>query len=221
MKKYLFFGAAVGLVLALITLINAGVFTTGTRAGGTKYIFTARGVITQFDEANKTIKVDITKAEGKNKSDLEGTNREFIVKNAKVVKQVNGKDVRVTYHNFVIGQEVGVKGAAKDDDTFDISFARIHDRAFTVVGLLEAHNKTTKTLKILVTTSTYKPSTYKKGTEITMSYTDDSKFKNTNGTSEVSFSDLNTNDQKVKLTGTIENSGTWKVKTLIDGYTGK
>lgn len=204
--------------LALVLIVGTALVTT-VRASGSKYSFTARGIITSVDEANKTIDVDITKATGKGKDDLEGTNIEIVVEKAKVVKVISSKDKRVTYHNFAVGQEVGLKGTAKDDDTFHATFARIHDRSFTVVGLLQEHNETTKTLEILVTTSSYKPSTYKKGDTITMSYTDESKFRNTS--TEVVFSDVDANNQKVKVQGTIENASSWKVKTLWDNYTGK
>ncbi len=216
MKRLIILG---GIALLLVGLLGATVYGQRSQAAGNKYKFTARAIITDVDEANKSFKADVTKATGDKARDaMEGSNIEFKAGTAKVYKSVGGKDKRGTYHNFAIGQEVGLKGVAKDDDTFELTFARIHERAFMVVGLLKAHNTTAKTVKILVNTSTYKQSTYK-GEEISMEYNDDSKFRNK--TTEVSFTDVKANDQKVKVTGTITKSSTWNVKELTDGYAGK
>lgn len=216
MKRLVVLG---GIALLLAGLLGATLYGQRTRAGGIKYTFTARAVITSVDEANKSFKADVTKATpNKAMEAIEGSNREFKTGTAKVYKRDGTKDVRGTYHNFAVGQEVGIKGIAKEDDTFELTFARIHDRAFTVVGLMQNHDKTLKTVKILITTSSYKASTYN-GKEVTMSYTDDSKFRN--ASTALSFSDVNANTQKVKVIGTITDANSWKVTQLHDSYTGK
>lgn len=205
------------IMLVAGALVLGGALAGLVQAASSIYSFTARGTITSVDESNKTIKVSVEKAEGKGKEDLEGSSRELKVGTAKVFKSVNGKDKRGTYHNLAIGQEIGFKGVANTDDTFTLSFIRIHERAFSVIGLLQEHDQSAKTLKISVISSTYKPATYKKGTEITMSYTDDSTFKAYKA-GEISFGDVNADAQRVKVTGTINNSSDWKVTNLWNNY---
>lgn len=198
-------------------------YSQRSQAAGDKYMFTARAIITSVDEANKSFKADVTKATGdKARDNMEGSNIEFKIGTAKVYKSIGGKDKRGTYHNLAIGQEVGLKGAAKDNDTFEVTFARIHQRSFNVTGLLKNHNETAKTLKISVITSSYKPATYTKGTEITMNYKDvDTTFYSKSTKLPVSFDQVDANNQKIKVSGYIENASTWQVTQLIDGYNGK
>lgn len=209
--------------MALLALVVTAVAVPAAHAASSnKYSFVARGTITDVDEANKTFKMDVTKVDGKQtaKNDLEGKNIEFTVSSAtKVVKVASGKDTRSTYHNLAIGQEVGVKGVAKNDDTYLLSFIRIEDRSFTVVGLLSSLNHDAKTMTILVSSSSYKPKTYKQGTEINMVYTDDSTFRDKNG--NIIFNDVNADDQKVQVKGRITGTNTWQVTTLFNNYKGK
>lgn len=213
----------VGVVILVIVVAALVIWGQQSSAAGTKYtIASARGVVTAVDTVNKTVKVDFTKATpNKAKDDLEGNNRELKVGDAKVYKVVSGKDKRVTWKNLAIGQEIGIKGTAKDDDTYHASFVRIHERSFTVVGLLEGHTKTSETLKINAISSTYKPTTYTKGTIINMEYTEgNATFYSKSLKTEKAISEVNANNQKVKVSGTITSSNTWEVKTLIDGYNG-
>lgn len=219
MKKEVLWGFGALVAIVIIILLIWG---TGSRAAGAKYSFTARVVVTSVDQADKSFEADVIKAiPTKAKDDLEGTNREFKVGTAKVVKVMNGIDKPVTYKNIQIGQELGIKGIAKDDDTYELSFARIHDRTFTVVGTLDQHDKTNRILKVFVTTSTYKPTTYVSGTRVEMKYFDgNSTFYSKTTQTPVDFSVVNANNQKVKVSGTVTSGNTWEVKTLIDGYTG-
>lgn len=212
-----------GVALLLVGVLGVTLYGQRTQAAGNKYTFIARAIITGVDEANTSFKADVIKATGdKARDNMEGSNLEFKTGTAKVYKSVGGKDKRGTYHNFAIGQEVGLKGAAKEDDTFVLNFARIHERKFSVVGTLEAHNETAKTLKILVISSTYKPTTYVKGTEITMNYKDlDTTFYSKSTKLPVRFDQVDANAQKVKVSGYIEKTSTWQVTQLIDGYAGK
>lgn len=213
MKKILMASLVAAVVLA------AGLLWFKAQAASIKYSFIARGVITDVDEGSKTIKVDVTKAEGRGKDDMEGENIEMITNKAKVYKVVNAKDKRVTYHTLAMGQEIGIKGVANSDDTFTLSFIRINERKFSVVGLLQEHTKGTKTFKISVISSTFKPATYKKGTEVTMTYTDNATFyAKPNSKEELAPNDLSADAQRVKLTGTIENSNDWKVTSLWNNY---
>ena len=194
---------------------------SSANAANSVYSFTARGTISDDNEPDKTIKVDITKVVGKEqaKTDLDGENKEFKVGTAKVLRVVQGKDKSATYKTLAIGQEIGFKGVKKDDDTFVLTFIRIHDRNFTVIGTLDALDKSANTLTVLATNSTYKPATYKNGAKINMSYTDDITFYE-KGNIERAESDISMDNQKVKLVGVIKNSSTWEVLKFYNKHKG-
>lgn len=214
MKKLFLLGGAIAAVMFALV-----VSTVTTRAATDRYKFIARGIVTSVDQVNGTVKVDVNKATpAKAKDDLEGKNKEFVVDEAKTYLNTAGKDKRVTYKNIKIGQEIGMKGTAKSDDKYELYFVRIHDRSFQVVGLLKEHNEANRTLRILVTSSTYKPTVYKHGIEINLSYPENATFYEKTTKTPVSFGFVDPNDQKVRVTGVIENSSTWQVKTLIDHF---
>lgn len=219
MRKEILVGA---FALAIIAAAGVAVWGPGSLAAGTKFSFTARGVVTGVDLANKSIEVDVTKAVPTNaKEAMEGENIEFKIGSAKIVKVANGLDKPVTYKNFAIGQEIGMKGTAYNDDTYSLSFARIHDRSFTVIGTVEEHDQSARTIKVEVITSSYKPTTYKAGASITMKYFDgNTTFYNKNLATPEDFTDLGADHQKVKVMGTVTGSGTWEIKTLVDEFAG-
>lgn len=215
------------LLVAAVALLGAvGAVAPAAHASTNVYAFTAKGTISDFDEGGKTIKVDVTKVDQKRASaDLNGNNTQFVIaSNAKVVKNTNGKDKAVTYHNLAIGQEVAFKGFKKDDDTYVINFIRISDRSFTMVGNLESFDRDANTLKLLVVSSTYQPAKYvKKNVEINMVYGDDyTTLYTMSGKKAVAVSegDINADAQKVKVTGYIDGTDTWKVTKLWNNYKG-
>lgn len=215
MKKALF---GSGIALAALVLA-AGVVPTA-QAASVKYNFTAKAIVTDVDLGEKTIKADVKKVVGKGQ-EMQDNNIEFEIDKAKVYKIVKGKDVRVTYKNFAIGQEIGIKGTAyaDDEDTYTLSFARIHDTSFTMIGLLQEFDKDAKTLRLQIVSSEYRPNNYKKGQNVNMVFTDDTKFKVKN-TIDITPSDVNADAQRVKVSGTIESGNTWKVKSFWDKYKG-
>lgn len=220
MRKELIVGAA---AVALIAVAGLAVWGPGSLAAAdTKFTFTARGIVTGVDLANKTFEMDVTKAvPATAKETMEGENIEFKVGSAKVVKVFSGLDKPVTYKNIQIGQELGIKGTAYQDDTYNLSFARIHDRSFVVVGRLEKHDETARTMDIEIITSSYKPTIYKAGTVVTMKYFDgNSTFYSKSTKTPVNFSDVDVNHQKVQVKGSITSSSTWEISTLIDGFSG-
>src|SRR5688572_9866183 len=104
MRKELIVGAA---ALAIIAAAGVAVWGPGSLAAGTKFNFTARGIVTGVDLANKSIEVDVTKAVPPTAAEtLEGENIEFKIGTAKVVKVASAKDKPVTYKNIQIGQEL-------------------------------------------------------------------------------------------------------------------
>ena len=215
------------LLVAAVALLGAVGFSAQSAHAATKvYPIVVRGIVTDFDEGGKTFKLDVTKAEPKRaEADLDSGNVEFTLNsNVKVVKNANGKDKPVTYHNLAIGQEIAFKGFKMDDDTYLVNFIRISDRSFTMVGNLEAWNTTANTLKLLVIRSTYQPAKYvKKNVEVNMVYGDDYTTLYTmsgNTAVPVSEGDINADAQKVKVTGYITGTNTWKVTKLWNNYKG-
>lgn len=210
------FMAGTALAIAAVAFL-----ASSAHAASTVYAFTARGTITDDHESDKTIKVDITKVDGKAqaKTDLNGENKEFKVGTAKVLRVVQGKDKSATYKTLAMGQEISFKGVKKDDDTFVLSFIRIHERNFTVIGTLDALDKTAKTLTVKAINSTYKPTTYKNGAKIDMTFTDDTTFYE-KGTIERALTDINMDAQRVKLVGVIKNSSTWEVVKFYNKHKG-
>jgi hypothetical protein len=221
--KHLISLTGIGLI-ALVLVAGVSVSPQADAATDV-YKFVARGIITDFDEAEGTANIDITKVDGKGKSDLEGNNTEFIVKDASTIyKRSGGKDKRVTYNNLAVGQEVGVKGVKKDNDTYVLSFIRIEDRSFIAVGNLESYNADTHTMTVLMVSSTYRPTWYNKSrnVKVNMVFGDDyTTFYNHNGKVEISPDVINADAQKVRLVGHITDTNTWKVTKMWDMYKGK
>ncbi|MEK7500310.1 MAG: hypothetical protein AAB649_06970 [Patescibacteria group bacterium] len=213
------------MAVAAIALVASAALPSPADASSNVYSFTARGVVTDFDNTAGTAKIDISKVADKGRLDLVDNNTEFIVKNATTVyKVVAGKDKRVTYHNLAVGQEVGIKGVKKDDDTYTVSFIRIEDRSFVAVGNLEAFNDSAHTMRILMVSSTYKPTqfTKSKNVKVNMVFGDDyTTFYNHNGKVAISADSINADAQKVRLVGQITDKNTWKVLKMWNLYKGK
>ncbi|MDA1169146.1 MAG: hypothetical protein O3A36_02300 [bacterium] len=213
------------MAVAVFALVASAALPSSAHAATNVYSFIARGIVTDFDVNAGTAKIDITKVAGKGKLDLVGNNTEFIVKNASTVyKRVAGKDKRVTYRNLAIGQEVGIKGVKKDNDTYVVSFIRIEDRSFVAVGNLEAFNKNAHTMTVLMVSSTYKPTLYNKSknVKVNMVFGDDyTTFYNHNGKVAISADAINADAQKVRLIGYVTDKNVWKVTKMWNLYKGK
>lgn len=202
---------------AAVLVAAVALYAAFSYASGDRYKFVARGVITAID--NQWIKVSVTHITGKGEDDLKGVNREFkIVTSTKYYKQVSGKDKRVTVKNLAVGQEIGFKGVAKDDDSYVITWLRIHDRKFTVTGKLKDVDRGLKEYKVEVITSTYRPGTYE-GKNVIMNYGGNTTF--TSGGAERNADEVKPGDQKVKIIGTVSDHGKWEMEKLLDNYTGK
>jgi hypothetical protein len=211
--------AAVALLGAVLLFVVSMYAAMGDAAGSDRYKFTARGVVTEVDVEGKNLKVNVTHISGKGADDLKGINQLFYASSAKVYKQVSGKDKRVTFRNLAVGQEIGFKGVAKTDDRYFITWARVNDRSFTVVGTLKEVDRNLKTYKVGITSSTYRPDTYK-NTDVIMNYGGNTVFVSNAG-SELNADDVTAGSQKAKITGTVTDQGVWEIAKIIDGYSGK
>lgn len=205
-------------IAGVIVIAAVALYAGFSSAAGDRYSFTARGVITFINDDN-SIDVSVTHVSGKGEDDLKGAKRAFkTVSTTKYYKVVSGKDKRVTRSNLAVGQEIGFKGIAKDDGSYVITWLRVHDRTFTVIGKLKDVDRGLKEYKVSVTTSTYRPGTYN-GKDVIMNYGGNTKF--TSGGVERNADEVKVGDQKVKITGTVTDHGKWEITTLIDNYTGK
>ena len=205
-------------IAGVIIIVGIILYTAFAHASGDRYSFTGRGVITQVND-DKSLDVTVSEVSAKGKDDLRGVNKTFkTVTSSKYYKVVNGKDRRVSVHNLAAGQEIGFKGVAKDDDSFVITWLRINDRSFTVIGTLKDVDRTAKTFTVAVKTSSYKPSTYN-NKDVVMNYGGNSVF--TSGSESRESDDVVPGDERVKITGTITDFGKWEIAKLYDNYTGK
>lgn len=206
MNKILLGGSsfAVVAVLSLAAL--------GSSAATDSYKFTARGVVTAVDADTKIVTVSITHASEKAKNDLIGETKDFRSSTAKVYKSAGSKKVRVKVSSINDGDEIVMKGAAKSDGSFAVSWAEINDRSFTLNGTLKEHDSTHKTLKIAVTSSTYKSSTYN-GKDVVVKYTGNTVFKSGGEVREPD--DIVADNQTVKVTGKIVGSN-WDLDTYAE-----
>ena len=206
--------AIVGVIIIAAVVLYAGF----SRAAGDRYKFVARGVITFINDDN-SLDVSVTHVTGKGEDDLKGAKRTFkTVSTTKYYKVASGKDKRITRRNLAVGQEIGFKGVAKDDGSYVITWLRVHDRSFTVIGKLKDVDRGLKEYKVAVTTSTYRPGTYN-GKDVIMNYGGNTKF--TSGGVERNADEVKVGDQKVRITGTVTDHGKWEISTLQDNYTGK
>lgn len=211
--------------IAAVIALAGSALPSSAHAASNVYSFIARGIVTDFDVNAGTAKIDITKVADKGRLDLVDNNTEFIVKNASTVyKRVANKDVRVTYRNLAVGQEVGIKGVKKDDDTYVVNFIRIEDRSFVAVGNLEAFDENAHTMRVLMVSSTYKPTQFNKSrnVKVNMVFGDDyTTFYNHNGKVAISADVINADAQKVRLFGYVTDKNVWKVTKMWNLYKGK
>lgn len=210
--------AAVALTAAVLVVAVAliGAFT---KAADDRYRFVARGVITEIED-DKSLHISISHITGNGVDDLRGVNRLFkTVSTTKYYKVSAGKDKPVKVTNVAVGQEVGFKGIAKDDGSYVVTWLRIHDRAFTIVGKLKGVDRSLKWYKVAVTTSTYRPGTYD-GTDVIINYGGNTVFQTNTGVSREA-DEVKAESQTAKITGTVGDHNRWEMTKLIDGYTGK
>lgn len=205
-------------IFGVIIIAAVALYAGFSHASGDRYSFTARGVITQVND-DKSLDITVSEVSAKGVDDLKGVNQTFrTVTSSKYYKVVSGKDKRVTVNSLTAGQEVSFKGVAKDDDAYIVTWLRINDRSFSVIGTLKDVNRTNKTYTVAVKTSTYKPSTYN-NKDVVMNYGGNTVFTSQGSPREAD--DVTSGEQRVKVTGKITDFGKWEIERLYDNYTGK
>lgn len=204
-------GASLLLGLLLIGAISI-------EAATDRYKFVARGTVTVVNSEQKSLTVSITHITGKGESDLKGKTQTFKGSAAKVFKTgADGKDKRIKITNVAVGDEVLMKGVAKSDDTFVLTFVKVNIRSFELVGTLKEHNQTLKRLTITVKTSSYKPTVYK-NKDVVVKYSGSTKFSS--GGRDINADEVVKGDHKVKVSGKIVGNE-WEADKFIDNYVEK
>lgn len=204
--------------IAIAGLILLALYGLQSKAASDRYVFTARGVVTARDTDLKTLNISVTHLDTeKAKDDLLGVNQVFYTPTGKFYKNAAGKDQRITFTNIAIGQEVGFKGVSKTDGKFNITWLRVNDRSFTVVGTIKDVNRTNKTYTVEISSTTYRAGSYK-GKNVIMNYGNNSVF--TSGGNEVNADDVKAGDKKIKVTGTVTDFNKWEISKLVDNYSG-
>ncbi len=188
------------------------------------YTFTARGIVTGLDHGNQNVTIAVThvataSSPTQAKEDLAGNPIVYKLAGAKFYKWENGKKVVKTFTKALpsgsAGAEVVIKGAAKGSGNFNVSWLVVNDSSFTVVGKLKAIDLPTKTIKVLVGTSTYKQSAFV-NKEVVMQYSNSTKFKAQG--KDVDADEIPSSGQKVRVTGSLKDAN-WKVTNFFDNVT--
>lgn len=179
-----------------------------------RYKFVARGTVTAVDGTLKTVTVSVTHITGKGESDLKGKTIVFKGASAKIYKTADGKEKRIKLTNIAVGDELTMKGVAKSDDTYVLTWVRVNARSFELIGTLKSHDTALKRLTIAAKTSSYKPTTYK-GKDVVVKYSDSTKFI-ANG-KEVNADEIAKGDHKVKVSGKIVGNE-WEADRFIDNF---
>lgn len=200
----------------IVVLIIIALYAIGASAATDKYKFIIRGIVTDVDADQKTLTASVTHVTGKAANDLQGKTPLFKASSAKIYKTGAGKEVRIKLSGVKVGDEIVMKGVAKSDDTFALTWAHVNSRSFEVVGILKERDSTLKTVKLLVKTSSYKSSTYK-DKEVVMKYGGNTVF--TSGGQSRESDEITAGDQKVKVSGTIVGTA-WEISKFVDNYSG-
>ncbi len=211
MHKKLLVGVSV--IGAALIFISGGL----ALAASDTYKFTVRGNVTAVDRTAKTLTVYTTHASGKASDDLAGNTIEFNTVGARIFKTVSGKKARVTLGGVPVGNEVVMTGAKRSNGQFNVSEITVNNNAFNVVGTLRGHNTTDKILTVDISYTDYKSSTFL-DKRVLFSYGSNTKFYNYKN-AEINADEVTNNDEKIKITGTVDNGNKWEAAKVIDGYT--
>lgn len=191
------------LLLALVSLSSAQAST----------VFTVRGIV-DVKATTRSINVTASYATDDIKDEVFEKNITYTLKNehgvpAKVYQWKGKKLLPSSANALRLGQEVVIKGK-KSGTTFFVDWVKINDRSFTIKGEVREINKTNETITILVDTSTYKQGGIH-NTDVVMKYNSKTvcKYK----TSEIGCSEIESNNQKIKVTGGV--TGTENTYVLL------
>jgi hypothetical protein len=187
-----------------VTLV-AGLIVWGqqSQASSDQYTFLVRGIVTEANHSANTVRMYATHTSAEAKADLSGTEVDYNVSDAVFYKWSNGVKTRVTWTKSAqIGDEIVMRGAAKGDGRYNVSWLVVNDRSFEVTGKLIDYDQSNMKVTVSVTSSTFKPTMYN-GKDLVIYYRDNTKFYARSG-AEMEQDALSADTQKVKLVGSME-----------------
>lgn len=192
------------ITIAAAALVLGGLaYSHRTSAAADRYQFLVRGIVIEVDQKGNSVRVSATHTSD-SADELAGVPTDFNVNGAKFYKWTNGVKKRVSLTKSAqVGDEVVMRGAAKDNGNYNVQWLVVNDRTFTITGKLKEHETGAKTLKVAINTSTYKQSQFL-DKEVIINYGNSTTFK-TDG-SEVNPDEVPGSSQKVKIVGKIEDN---------------
>lgn len=165
--------------------------------------FTVRGI------ADKTltksaIYITSTYASASIKDDVIDKNIGYSLSSStKYYKYVNKKKVPTSWSSVRLGHEVVAKGNVVSG-SYKVTELTINDRSFSIVGKVSDVTTSSNTIKVNVSTSTYKQPNIK-GKDVAMTYS--SKTVCMQAGSEIGCSEILSDGQKIKVEGGVTGTG--------------
>jgi hypothetical protein len=188
-----------------ITAIIVGVFSMAfiTADASNRYTFSGRGIVSENDLNEKTLRVSFKQMSKQAESLVSGGEPVTVkVNQAKIFKlNAAGKLVKTTQNGIDTGIEVIVSGAVKSDNSFSASKVTINPRKFKMRGKLVAINKEQMKMTLEVSASDYRP-TKSIGTVANITYTPRLIVTNNNGGTK-KVEKLEAVNQRVVIDGTV------------------
>lgn len=188
-----------------ITAIIAGVFSMAfvTTNASSRYTFTGRGIVSNNNLNEKTIRVSFKQISKQAESLV--SNGEPVTINVNQAKfyKVNaaGKLLSLNQNSVDEGVEVIVSGSVRPDNSFSASKVTINVRKFKMHGKLIAMNKDQTKMTIEVSASNYRPTKFV-GATVDISYNPRLIVTNNNGETK-KVDKLDALNQRVIVDGTV------------------
>jgi len=153
-----------------------------TANASNRYTFTGRGIVSENNLDEKTIRVSFKQISKQAEGLISGGEPTTIRVHQANISKINaaGELVKTTQSNIDTGVEVIVSGAVKADNSFSASKVTINPRKFKIHGKLIAINKEQMSMTLEVSASNYKPTKFV-GTVTNITYTPRLIVTNSNG----------------------------------------
>jgi len=188
-----------------ITAIIVGVFSMAfvTANASNRYTFTGRGIVSENNLNEKTIRVSLKQISKQAEGLVSGGEPVTIKVHQAKISKINaaGKLLTTPQNGIDVGVEVIISGAVKADNSFSASKVTINPRKFKMHGKLIAMNKEQLKMTIEVSASDYRPTKFI-GTVTNISYTPRLIVTNNNGGTK-KIEKLEPVNQRVTIDGSV------------------
>ncbi len=208
-KRTIFFS---GVIITIIV----GVFSLAdfTAAASNTFPFVGRGMVKGNHPNEATLDVHFTHMSAQARALALGTIVTVNVGQATIQKpDARGRLVRVRQGNIAVGDEVSITGNVRSDDRFVARKVMIRKREFVMRGALKTFDYANHRLTVDVTSSSFRPTTYK-NVPVTLQFTDATRFFS--GGVAVSPRDVTATKQNVRLEGRVYNADDFEVITMTE-----